>query len=164
MHLPQTLITVMHRTGQQQTETEPKPTKLWNPKWSGVESWWCPCSESARLIQLIFAKPAYRRKGRNGSMRYWKIEYSMSSARERSAPTHPDPHRHTFYWHSWQKDGSFGRAWGLEAESAARLNAHLAVNDFWKMILGPGQCDFIWFGSIIACTATTERDKRTADT
>lgn len=87
MHLPQTLITVMHRTGQQQTETEPKPTKLWNPKWSGVESWWCPCSESARLIQLIFAKPAYRRKGRDGSMRYWKIEYSMSTARERSAPT-----------------------------------------------------------------------------
>jgi len=71
MHLPQTLITVMHRTGQQQTETEPNETKPYQTEpevqRSGVE--WspecpgCPCSESARLIQLIFAKSAYGLKG-----------------------------------------------------------------------------------------------------
>jgi len=73
MHLPQTLITVMHRTGQQQTETEPNETKPYQTQarsaeeWSGVK--WspecpgCPCSESARLIQLIFAKSAYGLKG-----------------------------------------------------------------------------------------------------
>lgn len=38
MHLPQTLITVMHRTGQQQTETEPKPPNYGTQ--SGAE--WSP--------------------------------------------------------------------------------------------------------------------------
>lgn len=101
MHLPQTLITVMHRTRQDSSKPKPKGAGAPGLDWSGAQSW-CPCSESARLIQLIFAKACLRVLVGSGA---WDIEKLNI----------PCPHQgratHTLYWHSTPEGGGDGGDW-----------------------------------------------------